>query len=374
MKTSKLILAAASVLILFLWATPGFSQGNSPLEDKNNGVFKVKSKAEMAKNLDKLNKKGKAEYEKAKNELKKIKNPTFELAPNEVLNKNPKELLGLMPMNKQDEDFMKKQNLENKKNEKKILQGFKDAGLDASSYSFTNYSISINTLTLDPFLSCSWNKSILTPVRNQSSCGSCWAFAAAAAFEHSYNKFYGSVSSPVDLSEQQILACGKTSSGLDAGSCSGGYTNRALDYIKWHGVTLEPYYRYTATSSPCNSNSYAVKAGSFGTFNPAGRFPTVSEIKALINLFGAVTTSMKAGLSSFFSYGGGVYNGYPSNSTETDHAVIIVGWCDNLNAWIIKNSWGTNWGPYGGYAYVGYDQCNIGRKRVCWVYPNKIQN
>lgn len=374
MKKSHFNLTKIMALLVLLSFSQGFSQGKGPLDEKNNGVFKVKSKADMAKNLNKLNAKGKSEFAKAKNELKKIKNPTFELAPNEVLNKDPKKLLGLMPMKKQDEDFMKKQNLENKKNEKKILEGFKDAEIDASSFSFTNYSIKINTLTLDPFLLCSWNKKILTPVRNQSSCGSCWAFAAAAVYEHTYNKFYGSVSSSVDLSEQQILACGKTSSGADAGSCLGGYTNRALDYIKWHGVTLEPYYRYTATSSPCNSNSFAVKAGSYGTFNPAGRYPTVSEIKALINIFGAVTTSMKAGLSSFFSYGGGVYNGYPSNSTSTDHAVIIVGWCDNLNAWIIKNSWGTNWGPYGGYAYVGYNQCNIGRKRVCWVYPNKIQN
>ena len=371
MKKSKFILATTTALLLLLWVNQGFSQGNSPLEEKDNGVFKVKTKAEMAKNFDKLSQKGKAEYEKAKNDFKKIKKPTFELAPNEVLNEDPKTLLGAMLVEKQDEDFMKKQNLENKKNEKKILDGLKDAKVESSSLTFTNYSLTINTFTLDPF--CSWNKSILTPVRDQSLCGSCWAFAASAAFEHTYNKFYGSVSSSVDLSEQQVLACGKTSSGKDAGSCLGGYTYRALDYIKWHGVTLEPYYRYTATDSPCNSNSTAVKAGAWGQLYP-GRFPTVSEIKALINTFGAVTTSMKAGLSSFYSYGGGVYNGYPSNSTNNiDHAVIIVGWCDGLNAWIIKNSWGTDWGPYGGYAYVGYDQCNIG-KYVYWVYPNKIQS
>ena len=71
---------------------------------------------------------------------------------------------------------------------------------------------------------------------------------------------------------------------------------------------------------------------------------------------------MKAGIGTFFGYAGGVYNGYPStNPNVHDHEVIIVGWCDDLKAWIIKNSWGTNWGPYGGYAYVGYDQCNIGK-------------
>ena len=102
--------------------------------------------------------------------------------------------------------------------------------------------------------------------------------------------------------------------------------------------------------------------------------PTVNEIKYYINIFGAVVTLMKGGIGTFFGYGGGVYNGYPNtNPNDHDHEVIIVGWCDGLNAWIIKNSWGTNWGPYGGYAYVGYDQCNIG-KYVFWVHPNKLPN
>ncbi|MBJ6368979.1 C1 family peptidase [Snuella sedimenti] len=373
MKTSKFILATATALLLLLWITPGFSQGNSPLEDKNNGVFKVKSKAEMAKNHDKLSKKGKAEYEKAKNDLKKIKKPTFEIVPNEVLNIDKEKLLGVKPLDKLDKEIIKNQNLENKKNEKKILEGLKDANVESVKFSFTNTSINISNLTISPFAYCSWNKSILTPVRNQASCGSCWAFAAAAVYEHTYNKLYGSVSSPVDLSEQQLLSCGRTSSGTDAGSCNGGSTGRTLDYMKWNGVTLEQYYRYTAIEGSCRTNSSVVKVGAWGQLYP-GRFPTVNEIKSLVNSFGAVATYLKAGLSSFFSYGGGVYNGYPSNSTNNiDHAVIIVGWCDNLNAWIIKNSWGTNWGPYGGYAYVGYDQCNIG-KYVWWVYPNKIQS
>ncbi|HEX9828190.1 MAG TPA: hypothetical protein VGA80_16440, partial [Flavobacteriaceae bacterium] len=84
MKKSKFILATTTALLLLLWVNQGFSQGNSPLEEKDNGVFKVKTKAEMAKNFDKLSQKGKAEYEKAKNDFKKIKKPTFELAPNEV--------------------------------------------------------------------------------------------------------------------------------------------------------------------------------------------------------------------------------------------------------------------------------------------------
>lgn len=373
MKKLHFNLTKIMALLVLLCFSQGFSQGKGPLDEKNNGVFKVKSKEEMAKNLNKLTTKGKSEFAKAKNELKKIKKPTFSIAPNEVLNKDKEKLVGTLAIDKIDRELINKQNIENKKNEKKILDGLKEVNVESSYFNFTNTSITIN-YTINPFLLCSWNKKILTPVRNQASCGSCWAFAAAAAFEHTYNKFYGSVSSPVDLSEQQLVDCGRTSSGKNAGSCSGGRTSRALDYIKWNGVTLEPYYRYNATStSSCRTNNSIVKAWTWGQLYP-GRFPTVNEIKALVNSYGAVATGMKAGLSSFFSYGSGVYNGYPSNSTNNiDHAVTIVGWCDNMNAWIIKNSWGTNWGSYGGYAYVGYNQCNIG-KYVWWVYPNKIQS
>ena len=220
------------------------------------------------------------------------------------------------------------------------------------------------------YVSCSWNKSILTPVRDQTPCGSCWAFAACAAFEHTYAKFYGA---KLDLSEQQIVACGKTCPGATAGSCSGGLGNKALDYIKCHGVTVESDYPYTATNGPCYNKPGSLNAYTWGQLSP-DRYPTINEIKYYIKTFGAVVTWMKAGISTFFNYGIGVYNGYPStNPNVHDHEVIIVGWCDELKAWIIKNSWGTNWGPYGGYAYVGYDQCNIG-KYVFWVLPNKLPN
>lgn len=363
----KTYLTVSITCVICLLGYTGFSQRANPLENDSRGVFKVKTKEEMANNLSKLTAKGRAEYAQAKNDYKKIKSPKFEIAPNEVSNRDPKELLGGMKMQSEDKELIKTQNQENKKNEKEIKDKLNALNIKTNSLTF-EYSYTPPDLTLSPYATCSWNKSILTPVRNQKTCGSCWAFAAAASFEHTYAKFYGT---RFDLSEQQIVACGNTCSGRDAGSCNGGLGPRAFDYIKCQGVTLEQYYSYTAASGPCYKKPTALKAYTWGQVYP-GRFPTVNEIKSYINAYGAVLTYMKAGINTFYNYGGGVYNGYPNTTpTDHDHEVIIVGWCDDLNAWIIKNSWGTGWGPYGGYAYVGYDQCNIA-KYVFWIYPNKL--
>jgi len=354
-----------SVLILLsMVCFSGFSQGTDPLVKKSQGIFKVKTKEEMAKNEAKLTAKGKAEFEKAKNEFRNIKNPKFEIAPNEQLDRDPKELHGISEKEKPDLKIAERQNEENRKNEKAIKDDLTAVGIDVSNLDF-----SYSRPAPDPALLDSWNTNILTPVKNQGSCGSCWAFAAAAALEHACAKFFGA---KMDLSEQDLVACGVTYFGVDCGDCYyGGHSYRAFDYMVYKGVTFEKDFPYSGTSGPCVNKPKYKFAAYWGSVYP-GRFPTVNEIKNYLTYYGAVVTYLKAGLSTFYSYGGGVYNGYPSNSSNNiDHAVIIVGWNEEMKAWIIKNSWGENWGPYGGYAYVGYDQCNIG-KYVYWIMPKKV--
>lgn len=214
--------------------------------------------------------------------------------------------------------------------------------------------------------SCWWGSGWFSPVKDQGNCGSCWAFAATAAFEHAYKKFYGSTT---DVSEQHIVDCGKTGYGVDAGSCGGGWSHYALDYMRYYGAPAESAKPYVAYDQTC---TYAPKShyiAYWGQVYP-GRFPTRDEIKAYISYYGSVVTYMKAGINSFSWYKGGIIGGYPSNDPyDLDHAVIIVGWCDQYNSWIIKNSWGTSWG-YSGYGYVDYDNCNIG-KFVYYGMPHR---
>ncbi|MEZ5070672.1 MAG: C1 family peptidase [Bacteroidales bacterium] len=85
----------------------------------------------------------------------------------------------------------------------------------------------------------------VTPVKNQGQCGSCWAFSAAGATEAMLNIHYNR-HLDYNLSEQDLVSCG------DAGSCLGGWTDRALGYIRDHGIVTEPCFPYQISDVSCD--------------------------------------------------------------------------------------------------------------------------
>jgi C1A family cysteine protease len=208
---------------------------------------------------------------------------------------------------------------------------------------------------------------LLPEIKDQGSCGSCWSFAACATYETTFRKFYGT-SRVVNMSEQDLVNCGKAADGTDAGSCNGGYSDYAFDYIRSFGTTTESQVRYTGTDGDCVKTTKNFRAYAWGQVFPNDNYPSVEDIKKYLYTYGAVVTYMKAGIESFYGYKSGVYNDHPSDDPyDVDHAVVLVGWDDLTKAWIVRNSWGKDWG-YSGYAYVSYDACNIG-KWVYWIYP-----
>ncbi len=200
----------------------------------------------------------------------------------------------------------------------------------------------------------------VSPVKNQSTCGSCWAFATLARLESLIMINEGWTP---DLSEQQLLSC--NTYGYD---CSGGWFD-IQDHMIWPGCIAESCMPYTAQAgTPCNQGSCEtiVRLDSWNWINSS-----VESIKAaLVN--GPVPVGMTV-YDDFRYYTGGVYN-HPGGTAAVNHGVLIVGYDDSVGGgvWIVKNSWGTYWGE-SGYAYMRYGTCRIGESpSVSYYTPQNM--
>jgi hypothetical protein len=195
----------------------------------------------------------------------------------------------------------------------------------------------------------------VSPVTNQGSCGSCWAFAVTAGVE-SMVMIYDHWTP--DLSEQQLVSCNTYGYG-----CNGGWMD-AADYAVSPGMITESCQPYTASdSTPCRESQCEIVANIDGWDYVA---QNVNAIKAALQN-GPVPTAMYV-YTDFQYYTGGCYEG-PS-TTSVNHAVLIVGWNDNIcpnGAWIIKNSWGPGWGE-NGFGYIEYGNVNIGYAAQTYYY------
>jgi cathepsin L len=203
----------------------------------------------------------------------------------------------------------------------------------------------------------------VTPVKDQS-CGNCWAFAALGAYEAS-DRIRNNRT--LDSSEQYINDCAKTDGGVDAGSCGGGLATKALEHIVRDGSVSESSIPYAGTDKACTNPSTPQNAVAWGFVDPAVDFPTRAQIKEALCKYGPLTTRMRVVSDNLFAFTGtGVYSENVDSDTAGDgHAVVIVGWSDAKNAWLIKNSWGTDWGD-GGFGYLAYTSNRIGRHSA-WI-------
>jgi hypothetical protein len=188
----------------------------------------------------------------------------------------------------------------------------------------------------------------VTPIKNQGGCGSCWAFCAAAAME-SQILIHGGMEE--DISEQAILDCN-----TEGDDCGGGWMETAYDIWIDYGAVREacvPYHE--VDTEPCTQESCEV-AATLDDYYYVGE--AVNDIKqAVLNGPVAVAVAVCGG---FGSYTTGCYE---DECIEINHGVTIVGWddamCGGAGAWIVKNSWGPDWGD-NGYIYMKYGTCLIG--------------
>jgi inhibitor of cysteine peptidase len=197
-----------------------------------------------------------------------------------------------------------------------------------------------------------------TPVRDQGSCGSCWAFGTVGPLELNIMIREGLVQ---DLSEQYLVSCN-----MELWGCGGGWW--AHDYHQFRvpsgedgaGAVIEAALPYVGRDDPCDpphSHLYQVESWHF-VRDEWGVAP-VAEIKRAIYEHGPVATAVCVN-SAFQSYSGGALGG--PGCTVVNHAVVLVGWDDDQGedgVWFLRNSWGQGWGE-GGYMRIGYGVSKVG--------------
>ncbi|RKP45269.1 C1 family peptidase [Trinickia fusca] len=200
----------------------------------------------------------------------------------------------------------------------------------------------------------------ISAIKDQGSCGSCVAFGTAATLDGSarvvrktpVNSVFGNAMQ--DLSEAQLFYCG--AEGQDGRTCATGWwPASALNYAQVTGVAPESYFPYEAGDQPCRLNAgWQTK---LTTLNQSGYLTTPVAMKQWLATRGPLIACFSV-YADFYGYSSGVYRYNGSAPYEGGHCISVIGYDDNQQAWLCKNSWGTGWGM-GGYFLIGYGQCGI---------------
>ncbi|XP_063296536.1 cathepsin K-like isoform X2 [Pelobates fuscus] len=193
-------------------------------------------------------------------------------------------------------------------------------------------------------------KGYVTPIRNQGSCGSCWAFSSVGSLEGQLMKKTGKL---VELSPQNLVDCVKKNDG-----CGGGYMTNAFEYVKDNnGIDSEEAYPYIGEDEECQYTPSGRAATCTG-YKEVKKGSEQALMKAVVKV-GPISVGIDAGLSSFQFYTKGIYYDAQCNAEEINHAVLVVGYGVQKSAkyWIVKNSWGEEWGNKG-YILMAKDKGN----------------
>lgn len=211
----------------------------------------------------------------------------------------------------------------------------------------------------------------LGPILNQGNCGSCVAFATVAALEARYRISAGQIWVNPTFSPQQLFSCG-------GGACSFGWRPaQAASFLKKTGIVDSACSPYVSGSTSedvlchdikcADKEKRVYKISDYST--PSGWGGSAEKVKAALKK-GPLVTTMTV-YEDFLTYGGGIYK-HVTGGREGGHAVSIVGFNDLEKYWIVRNSWGSDWGE-NGFVRVAYDD-KSGIGESTWAFDINSDN
>ncbi len=199
-------------------------------------------------------------------------------------------------------------------------------------------------------------KGVVSAVKDQGYCGSCWAFASTAVIESHVALETGKL---FDLSPQQIASCSPNPKQCGGkGNCEGATAEIAFDYVASSEGLLEEFqYSYSSfygVESSCSIPPAGVPKAHIDGYV---KLPS-NDYKSLMNAvakIGPIAISVDA--SSWHAYSSGIFNGCNQVNPDINHAVVLVGYGEENGQkyWLVRNSWSASWGE-NGYIRLNRDE------------------